>query len=338
MKVLFVVSGNNKHYEVAPFIQSQGESLRAAGVELDYFGIKGRGLKYLNNVGRLRRQLRENHYDVIHAHYSFCGWIPLLTGTRRPIVLSLMGDDATGTFAGVNKITFKSRVLMFLAWAIQPFMDAIISKSPNIESFVYQKKKSHLVPNGVRLEQFSLFDRKTLREKLGMHPDKKYVLFLGNKADPNKNYALAADAVATLNRPDVELINPFRITHDQVVEYLNAADVFVLCSFSEGSPNVVKEAMACNCPAVVTDVGDAAWVVSETEGCHVGSFEPADFAQKIALSLQYALEKGRTNGRERLLALGLDAESIAHKIIDIYKSLLKTNKQTQPTLQSEQVS
>lgn len=337
MKVLFVVSGNNKHYDVAPFIKSQGDSLVAEGIELSYFGIKGKGLNYLKNVGPLKKHLRENQYDVIHAHYSFCGWVAVLTGTRLPIVLSLMGDDATGTFAGDNKIRLKSRILQFLAWAIQPFVDAIISKSPNIESFVYTKNKSHLIPNGVRLDQFAI-EKKGYREKLGLSPDKKYVLFLGNKADRNKNYALAEAATQLLDRPDVELINPFRITHDQVVEYLNSVDVFVLCSFSEGSPNVVKEAMALNCPVVVTNVGDTAWVVGDTEGCYVGSFDPADFAKKISLALQFAEKKGRTKGRDRLVELGLDARQIAFRIIGVYKQLLKNANQTAQSLQSNQAT
>lgn len=336
MKVLFVVSGNNKYYDVAPFIKSQGDSLVAEGIDLSYFGVKGRGaMNYLKNVGRLRKHLRENQYDLIHAHYSFCGWVAVLTGTRLPIVLSLMGDDATGTFSGKNRIRLKSRLLLALAWFIQLFVDGIISKSPNIESFVYRKKISHLIPNGVRLDQFKI-EPNGYREKLGLRKDKQYVLFLGNKADDNKNYQLAADATQLIDRPNVELINPFRIDHDQVVEYLNSADVFVLCSFSEGSPNVVKEAMACNCPVVVTDVGDTAWVVGNTDGCYVGSFEPAGFAEKITLALDFARVKGRTKGRERLVELGLDAQQIASRIIDVYRSLVKTEDQPAPSFRRKQ--
>jgi len=332
MRVLFVVSGNNKHYDIAPFIKSQGESLVESGVEVYYFCIRGKGtLNYLKNVGRLKKQIKEGKYDLIHAHYSFCGWVAVLTGTKLPIVLSLMGDDATGTFKGQNIIQVKSRLLVLLAWGIQYFVDAIVSKSPNIESVVHRKRISFLIPNGVRLDQFSI-NENGYRMKLGLSENMKYMLFLGNKADINKNFTLAEKSVELLNRPDVKLINPFRITHDQVVEYLNSVDVFLLSSFSEGSPNVVKEAMACNCPMVVTNVGDTAWLVGTLEGCYVSTFDPVDFAQKISFALDFAEKKRRTHGRERLFELGLDSHQIAIRIINVYSQLLHPNQRGKKNL------
>jgi teichuronic acid biosynthesis glycosyltransferase TuaC len=334
MKTLFVVSGNSQFYDVAPFIKAQGDSLKAEGLDLDYFLIKGKGARnYLANIGRLKRQLRENRYDLIHAHYSFCGWVAVLAAGRLPVVLSLMGDDATGTFSGQNRISLKSRALLLLGRLIQPFTAAIISKSPNIESFVYRKKISHLIPNGVKLDQFVEYDRAALRETLGMKKDKQYIVFLGNPKDPNKNYALAQSAHALLKRPNVELLSPFRLTHDEVAQYLNAADVFVMCSFSEGSPNVVKEAMALNCPMVVTPAGDAAWVAGDEPGCFVGGFDPADFAAKLAEALDWTTANGRTAGRRRLIALGLDATSVARRILGVYETVLtkKTRKRAEKT-------
>lgn len=324
MKVLFVCSGNSQFYNVASFIKSQGDSLEEEGIDLSYFLVEGKGAKnYIKNVGRLRKFLKEKAYDfdVIHAHYSFCGWVAVLASGRLPVVLSLMGDDAVGTFRGENKITMKSRVLKFLAWAIQPFVQAIISKSPNLESVVYRKKVSYIIPNGVKLDRFDA-TAGDFREELGLDPNKKYVLFLGNPADLNKNAALAEEAVKLLNRPDTELLTPFRVPHDKVAKYLNSADAFVMCSFSEGSPNVLKEAMACNCPLVATNVGDAAWVVGDTPGCYVSSHDPREFAKQLTKALDFAERVGRTKGYDRLLELGLDAPTIARRIISIYHKML----------------
>ena len=71
MKALFVSSGNSEHFTVSPFIRAQGESLREKGVDVSFYSIKGKGLmNYLKNVGPLRRHLRNNNCDIIHAHYS----------------------------------------------------------------------------------------------------------------------------------------------------------------------------------------------------------------------------------------------------------------------------
>lgn len=323
MKVLFVSSGNSEHFTVSPFIRAQGESLKEKGVEVSFYSILGKGmLNYLKNVGPLRRQLRENPVDIIHAHYSLCGWVAVLASGGIPVVLSLMGDDAQGTFTGNKRISLKSRFLIFLTKLIQPFVQALISKSENLEEAVYRKSISHLIPNGVRLEQFKLYPG-GCREELGLDPSKQYVLFLGSTTDPNKNFELVKAAVSRLNNPEVELINVFGVSHDTVVKYLNSADVFTLCSFGEGSPNVVKEAMTCNCPLVVTPAGDAAWVVADTEGCFVAGYDPADFAEKLNHALTFARHSGRTKGRDRIRQLGLDSDAVAEKIIAVYRQVLK---------------
>lgn len=318
MKVLFVCSGNSKFYDVAPFIRSQGDSLEKEGVEVTYFSVLGRGAaNYLKNVSRLRKFIKENDFDVIHAHYSFCGWVAVLAFSGLPLILSLMGDDAVGTPDADGRLTLKSRALMALSYAVQPFVTAIISKSPNLEATVYRKKVSHLIPNGVRLDQFA-FNPEGYREELKMKEDTQYVLFMGNPTDPNKNVALVQEAMQYVKRDNVELLVPYPVSHDTVVKYLNSADVFTLCSFSEGSPNIVKEAMSCNRPMVVTPAGDAAWLVEGAEGSYVSEYDPKDFGEKLNLALEYAAAHKLTQGRERIHELGLDAVTIARRIIDLY--------------------
>jgi glycosyltransferase involved in cell wall biosynthesis len=330
MKILFIASGNSKDKDISPFIKSQGDSLQAEGIEVAYYLVNGKGFGgYLKNIPHLKAWLKKNPVDLIHAHYSLCGWVAVLAAGRVPVVLSLMGDDAQGTFTKAGKIEFKSRLLILATQLIQPFVKAIIVKSPNLESVVYRKQILHLIPNGVQLQQFNIqsFDH---RNQLGLQADKKYVLFLGNPTDPNKNAALAQAAVQRLSRPDVVLLQPYPIPHDQVAQYLNAADAFVLCSYGEGSPNVVKEAMACNCPLVATRVGDVEWLLGDTPGCYTASFDPADFAEKLAACLDYSTSVGRTQGRQRLIDLGLDATTIARRLIKIYKKILYKKETVAP--------
>lgn len=104
---------------------------------------------------------------------------------------------------------------------------------------------------------------------------------------------------------------------------MNASDVLLFTSKWEGSVNVVKEAMACNCPAVSTDVGDVRWVTGNTDGCFISNFKPEDVADKITLALQFSKEKCRTNGRERIIELGLGSETIANRILVVYNNVIE---------------
>jgi teichuronic acid biosynthesis glycosyltransferase TuaC len=322
MRVLFVCSGNSKNFEIIPFIKEQGESLRKKGIEVDYFPVVGKGMGgYIKAGLQLRKYLKKNRYDLIHAHFTLSGWSAIIGAGRIPVVLSLMGSDAYGEYVGVRKVQLKSRFSTFLTWMIQPFVKAIISKSQNIENFVYLKQKSYIIPNGINKEKFRP-ELRALPSGIDITSRKKQVLFLGSRANVRKNYPLAHAAVEELGIPDVELINPYPIAHDEIPKLLNTADVLVVPSLMEGSPNVVKEAMACNCPIVATDIGDVKWVLGETEGCYVSSFDAKEFAEKLRKALEFSQTKGRTNGVQRICELGLDSESIADKIIGIYKKVL----------------
>jgi glycosyltransferase involved in cell wall biosynthesis len=321
MKVLFVCSGNNKKIGLAPFIRQQGESLVRKGMDVSYFPIVGRGISgYLKAAVDLAKHLRQNKFDLIHAHFVLSGWAAVLAAGRIPVVLSLMGDDAYGVYTGVNTVRLSSRFYTLLTWCIQPFVKAIISKSQNIENYVYLKSKSHIIPNGIDLQRFT---GRTEFNKSDYFPaNKRIILFLGNKAEIRKNYHLVKGAVELMKDPDVELVNPYPVKHADVPALLSMADVLAVPSLMEGSPNVVKEAMACNCPIVATDTGDVKWVVSGTSGCYVSSFNKHEFAAKLSLALQFAARTGRTDGARRIVNLGLNDECIATKVIEVYKGVL----------------
>ena len=312
MKVLFVSSGNNIS-GISTIVANQGASIRNEGIYLNYFTIKGRGaIGYLKNIPVLKRHLNNNRYDIIHAHFSLSALVATLTFSGIPLVISLMGSDVqmNRLWLGIIKINYRF------------FWYAVIVKSETMKEKL-KLKNAFVIPNGVDLNKFILVDKNIARQKLDIAPTEKYILFLADPTRYEKNFALAQKAICLLKKESLILKVIFNENQDTIVNYLNAVDLLLLTSFWEGSPNVLKEAMACNCPIVATDVGDVRWLLDGVEGHFISSFSPIDVAAKIEQAIDFSNKIVRTRGRERIIKLGLDSNNVAQKIISVYKNVLK---------------
>ena len=120
---------------------------------------------------------------------------------------------------------------------------------------------------------------------------------------------------------EIRLVELKGYTREQVNALMYNCDALLMTSRTEGSPQVIKEAMACGCPIVSVDVGDVAERVSGVEGCYVvPSRDPKDIAQALLQAIAFT---GKTNGRERLIEMGLSNEQVAEQLIEIYKQVIK---------------
>lgn len=304
MRVLFVSSGNKG---ISPIIQAQAKSLAESGINIEIFGITGRGIfGYLKIIPRLRQKIAQANPDLVHAHYSFCGIVSSLA-TRKPVVCSLMGSDvkSSGLWRHIIRFFIKH------VWKVTIVKSEDMKHSLGLGNV-------HVMPNGVDMNLFRPMDDNECRAKLGWPSDKRIVLFAANPARPEKNYALAGQAIKALNSENIELKVVHGIKHEDMPIYLNAADVLLLTSHWEGSPNVIKEAMACNTPIVSVDVGDVRWLLDEVEGCYLTAREPIALADKLGQIFQ---NKREVTGRWRIFELGLDAESVAKMLNDLWTCL-----------------
>ena len=308
MKILFVFSGNSLYFDISPFIQAQAESLRKLGHTIDYYPIKGKGIGgYISNIPQLKHYVKKGNYDIIHSHYSFCGVVSSLSIKKR-VVCSLMGSDVK-----------QSRLWKILIrYFIKHKWLKTIVKSEEMKKEL-RIDKVEVIPNGVDLEIFKPLDNNECIKEIGWKQDRKIVLFAANPQRPEKNFSLAKKAIAALNIEDVELKVVYNVPHKEMPLYLNASDLLLSTSLWEGSPNVIKEAMACNIPIVCTDVGDVKWLLDGVEGCYITSQNPNEIADKLYIALSY---NKRTTGRERLIQLGLDSTTVAQKVIKIYENVL----------------
>lgn len=319
MKVLHIVSSwptSEKPY-LKPFIVSQIKSLGRNGVAVDILDLRAteNTFNYIIGVVRLWKRLLNRRYDIVHAHYSYCGWVGVLQ-RKVPVVVSFMGNDLFGVLnsRGGQRIVGYFNILF--STLLVNFAEAVIVKSSRMKELI-NADHVYVVPNGVDFELFRPMQDKAVSQ-LYAGKRNKTILFLGDPDDPRKNFRLAVSAVQILKQkyPDVELVVPFGIHAQQVNAYMNMADVLLCTSLQEGSPNVIKEAMACNLPIVSTDVGDVREVLGNTEGCYIASFDKEDLAKKLQLSLEYGK---RTNGRENIKYLEIN--NVADKIINIYRQV-----------------
>ena len=310
LKVIFICSGNKWDF-VSPVIKNQGDSLEVTGINIQYYPIKGKGIiGYLKNIPALRRMLKSQEYDIVHAHYSFSAFVATLAGAK-PLVVSLMGTEVKEAKASK----------LFIKLIAHIFWKAIILKSNDMKVSL-RYRAALVIPNGVDLDNFKPMDRIECQQLIGWDKTKKHILFASSTSRREKNFALADAAISLLENVSFELHYLENIRHDQISNYLNAADVMLLTSKYEGSPNVIKEAMACNRPIVSTDVGDVKWVFGNTDGCFISLFDANDVARQIEKSLKFSDSIGVTKGRDRIISLGLDSKTVAKKVNRLYNNLL----------------
>lgn len=304
IRVLFVSSG--KQGRPGNVVYNQGESLRKQGVELDYLLVRPGILGYLSAVPAIRQAWRTGRYDLVHAHYSLSALTASVAG-RFPVVASLMGSDVFMS----PLLRSATRIIARRRWIRTIVKTQQMKERMGIAG-------AEVIPNGVDLDLFRPVEKKVARDAIGYRGEGKLIIFLSEPGRPEKNFWLAESAVKLLGEKRAELRRIHGIKPEEVCMWMNAADLLLLTSKWEGSPNVIKEAMACNCPIVYTDAGDARQVIGKTAGCFLTTYRPEDAAAAIREALAF---NARTDGRKRIMELKLDSVSVARSIISLYEGV-----------------
>jgi len=315
MKVLFVASGN-KPCGSGVVVANQAKTLKSSNIEVEFFLIKGKGFSgYIRNIFLLKKYICQNpNIDVIHSHYSFSAFVStisiFLANYKIPHVVSLMGSDIKISKFHTNLIRICSEF----------FWDSTIVKS-NSMRLELDLKKAFIIPNGVDMTEISRIERVNNISNNRRNGKSVFtVLFIADPSRREKNYQLAKEAIKLLDNRLI-LRSVYNVEHSVVIKELLSGDILLLTSLWEGSPNVVKEAMACNCSVVATNVGDISWLFGNESGHFLTTFEPVDVAAKIKQALEFSENQGRTNGRKRILELELDSESIARRLAEVYEEV-----------------
>ncbi len=298
------------------FFDQQIETLEAKGVDCTVCVVPGaeqidgdmgssRGVKeYLQYLPKVRRELRHGEYDLIHANYGLTAPYAV-TQFQLPVVLTLWGSDVVGFDGWVTKAC---------AWRC----DAVTVRSEEMRELL-GRKEAYILPSGVDLERFRPIDRTEARERVGWDLEGTHVLFPYSPEYERKNYPLAkrvVDGVEQQLDEAITLQTISGVSHEEIPYYMNAADALLLTSVHEGSPNTVKEAMACNVPVVSTDVGD---VRERLEGVSPGGVGTDESELKVLLN-QVLDSDRRSNGRTVVRNVSWDRTG--ERLLEIYDAVL----------------
>jgi glycosyltransferase involved in cell wall biosynthesis len=206
------------------------------------------------------------------------------------------------------------------AWRAQ----SLVVKSRNLLSAlpVSLRSRAEIIPNGIDDNLFASLNRADARLKLGWNESHPIVLFNTGARNPRfvKNLPLAQATMIELQQshPLARLETLYSAPQIEVALKMSAADCLLVTSFQEGSPNIVKEAMACNLPVVTVPCGD---VEERLARVQPGCVAPYNAAQ-LAGSIRQVLEQGdRSNGRDELVRQGLTARAVAMQLGRVYDIL-----------------
>jgi teichuronic acid biosynthesis glycosyltransferase TuaC len=315
------------HPALGTFIEQQIKGLRAIGLDVETMIVdrsNGGYGSYIGLGGKVRAKVAGCTYDLVHAMYGgVMGHCVVRALINVPGVVSfcgsdLLGENLPGLFRrlAVAYGVCSSRRAARLA-------SGIVVKSENLRRALPGRtdpSKVRVIPNGVDLARFRPMDRRDCCSRLGWNPSQRHVLFPANAGSPCKRLWLAESSLKTAEARGCHFqLHPLEgVSHQDVPIWLNACDVVLLTSEREGSPNIVKEALACNTPIVSVDVGDVAERLRGVDGCFVARTD----AEALATSLVTIHHEFRrlSNGRETVRRLSLEA--VARRLEVFYGEIL----------------
>lgn len=313
------------------FVQQQIEGLRRTGVDVKVVFIDRLrdGMRsYADLPSRLSKAVAEFEPDLVHVMYGgIMARIAAHVVTDRPMVVSFHGSDLLGQPFERASRRFLAACGVLASQQTAKRCSGVILVAEHLRRSLPlhgQKANVRVIPCGIDLDIFKPKDRDQCCELLGWKKEAFHILFQ-NTGDPVKRPALAYASLDCLRKSGVDAeIHELRgVNYDQVPVWLNASDALLVTSFHEGSPTIVKEALACNLPIVSVEVGDVPHRIGQIEGCYLAESNPATLAKKL---LAVRMDSKRIKAESAVRQLSID--HCAHLLTKFYREVLQVYQQT----------
>jgi teichuronic acid biosynthesis glycosyltransferase TuaC len=290
------------------WVHDQIDEIRRHGVEIEVFGFPPGSRRYIPATRRLRRLLRRERFDLVHAHYGLPGWCALLAGAR-PLIVSFHGTDVRHGVVGPL-----SRRLAWRADLVAAVSRALFAPEDGRPGLP-RVPGSAVLPCGPDLGRFRPLPRSEARRALGLDPGGRYLLF---PADPSRPEKRADRAVALAAAAGAELLTGGAIDPEEMPLWVNAANAVLVTSDYEGFGLACLEALACDVPVLSTPVGIAPFALGGVAGALCARFDLAAWSAAVRPHLE--APDPRIEGASR--AAPLSAARMAERTIVAYREVL----------------
>ena len=306
------------------FVQRQVESLRNVGVRVDVMFVRGylSKLAYAVAAVSLAKLSRSGHppYQLVHSHGGETV-LSAIAYRRVPVLASYFGSDLLGVPKADGSFPVSSRIRRTVQRESAKLVSHSITKSHEMHLALPRscRSRDEVVPNGVDDSIFVPMPRDYARRLLGWDADATIALFGGDPRNPGKRFWLADAAckAASGRVSDLQIKTLSRVDPADVPLMMSAADCLVFTSVTEGSPNVVKEALMCDLPVIATPAGDVSELLQGVSPSWVCEASVGVIADALTECLS---APKRSNGRSE--SSHLTTSAIAERVLSVYEGVL----------------
>ena len=290
------------------WVRDQIEEVRRRGIEVEVFDFPPGSRQYIPATRRLRRLLRRESFDLVHAHYGLPGWCARLAGAR-PLLVSFHGTDVRHWLVGAlsRRLAWRADLVASVSRALYGPEDGRPGLPPVPGSAV--------LPCGPDLGRFGPLPRAEARRRLGLDPERPLLFFPANPARAEKRHDRAAELAEACG---AQLLSGGSIDPEQMPLWINAANAVLVTSDYEGFGMAAIEALACDVAVLSTPVGIAPYALSGVRGALCAPFDLGTW--RAAAQPLLESPDPRVEGAAR--AATLSAARMAERTIEAYRDVL----------------
>ncbi len=318
MKILYVTNmypnADNPTYGI--FVKEQIDAIsNCMPISYEVYAINGikSNWEYAKSVWEIRAKIKNGGFDLIHIHYGLSGLFLLLGRMNIPVIMTLHGGDI--------QVEQGKTVQVALTKLILNKCDFVITLNERMDKIArYYINITKIIPCSVNTKLFISKEKEFSKSR-----DIK-ILFPSDRTRFVKDFPLFQRVCKVLRENyglNIEEFYLERLSRQQVADLFCKIDLLLMTSISEGSPQVVKEAMACNVPVVSTNVGDVSVLLEGVKNSYVADSRDENELASLVFKAVSENQDAGMSPREKIKELGLDDDSIAKQIIKVYNSLLE---------------